>query len=204
MNSPLDHRTGAPQTNEQIASAVEYLKQVAVVDDDRGNECLQTPWSRELYVPENARLVLLWMLERAGPMTMEQFLGSDTVCRQPPSRPGMGIDEGPTSLISDTGQRFNPTRQQEAGMNRRAILERLKREQEVFCQLKPRLLESHRGKYAVVMDGELRGIYESRAVAYGVARLELGPDAVFLVAEITDSPLLISMSWIYTQLNDDT
>lgn len=66
-------------------------------------------------------------------------------------------------------------------------LERIRREQEAFDRLLPELLEEHRGRFAVVHDGEVAGFYPSYAEAYEAALERFGCEAVFLVAEVEQS-----------------
>lgn len=66
-------------------------------------------------------------------------------------------------------------------------LDKIRREQEVFDRLLPGLLEEHRGRFAVVNDGELVGFYGSYQEAYEAALQRFGCEAVFLVAEVEQS-----------------
>jgi hypothetical protein len=87
--TPLNASTGAPMTPERVREVLEYLREAEVVDDDpRPSYCLQTPWTDLHGRAENARRVLLWLLDGPGQLPVaepcehdETFASVDDISR---------------------------------------------------------------------------------------------------------------------------
>lgn len=69
-------------------------------------------------------------------------------------------------------------------------------EREAFEALLPSLLKEHPGKWAVVHDGALVGVFAEFSEAYAEGVMRFGHEAVFLVAPIkAGGPEPISVAW---------
>ena len=69
-------------------------------------------------------------------------------------------------------------------------------ERRAFESLLPELLEKHPGKFALLKDGELVGVFDREGDAYVDAIERFGPDETFLISRIAEQkPLSISLAW---------
>lgn len=68
--------------------------------------------------------------------------------------------------------------------SKRAAVER---NYEAFRQRLPELLATHRGKFALMREGDITEFFDTARDAY-LAGQKLYPDALFSVQEVTDTP----------------
>lgn len=66
------------------------------------------------------------------------------------------------------------------------------RNYEAFVELLPQLLVPHRGKWALLRDGELIAVFDTARDAH-LAGSKLYPEACFSVQEVTDRP--VDLGW---------
>jgi hypothetical protein len=66
------------------------------------------------------------------------------------------------------------------------INDQVRAEMHRFRDALPRLLEEHRGKWVVFLDGVVRGVYADEDQAYAAGLETFGLDRVFVVAEVIE------------------
>jgi len=69
-------------------------------------------------------------------------------------------------------------------------------EKEAFERLRPDLMRDHTGKFVLVKDGQVHGLFPSHRDAYAAGIERFGVGQVFLVEELADRPQpSVSLTW---------